>query len=170
VKIKLANLTADPSPLTYVQKIRKMVDTDSGITWITNPLNHGDFTFYFLIVLQYTEYYNSEWAAKSGKYHVEIKAVSTEAAGPTELAACNESMGGSSEDPAWQHIQLAEYGIAAVLWQDTGRNMAKLLRKAREQLKITDMIFGFAMDRIQNGMGATGWDFIKGEFTPSKVE
>ena len=37
---------------------------------------------------------------------------------------------------------------------------------AKEQTQSIPMLFGFCMDRHQNMLGATGWDFIKGNCFP----
>lgn len=51
----------------------------------------------------------------------------------------------------------------AVLWMETGDDEDALKAKANEQVQVCHMMFGFYMDRQQNAIGDTGWDWIKGK-------
>lgn len=66
-----------------------------------------------------------------------------------------------------QVVDIQAYGISANLWQEAGNGKAKLITAAKEQCQIIPSLFGFYMDRYQNRMGATGWDFIKGSIYPN---
>lgn len=47
---------------------------------------------------------------------------------------------------------------------------ADIIRELRRKADNSNFLFGFMMDRPENGMGATGWDMIKGNCYPSKEE
>ena len=156
-------------------KLKELMNSDSGVTWIGPAIDHGDFPFHFLLKLQYTEYWgDAEMLKTMGKYMVEILAVSTVAA-KDKLADAARSMSMTLEEfkalPSdAQHEMLADYGIAARLYSGNGNNLRTVLRAARKELEIVDFLFGFKMDQAQNAMGATGWDWIKGDITGPRVK
>ena len=102
-------------------------------------------------------------------YQVSLSAISIDAAGPEELkhAMTSQSMPELFNENASDSLKyeaLANYGIFSTLWTGTGNNIKQLMREAHEQAAILcGMFFGFAMDRVQNGLGNTGWDFISGQ-------
>ena len=57
---------------------------------------------------------------------------------------------------------LIDTGTYAHIWQGYGNNLAKLVRECRDELRKADMLFGLYMDRTQNAVGDTGWDWIAG--------
>lgn len=146
-------------------KLQEIMNSDSGILWLSKEINHGDWPFRFAVRLQYTDYFDSEWAKTAGQYHVEVVAVSPVAA-ENKLESAFESCYdvaqlSTASDEAKCEV-LIDYGTVAHLWQKTGNNKAALLREARVELKKADMMFGFYMDRAQNAIGDTGWDWIAG--------
>jgi len=63
---------------------------------------------------------------------------------------------------------ICSYGCGkALIWDGYSNNYRKLMKQARDgayqQLSMPGM--GFAMDRPQNAIGSTGWDFLKGDIT-----
>lgn len=102
-------------------------------------------------------------------YQVSLSAISIEAAGDEELKRAMESEGCdqfnmATADDRIKYMALADYGIFSTLWTGTGNNIKKLMQEAHEQAAtLCGMFFGFAMDRVQNGLGNTGWDFISGQ-------
>jgi uncharacterized protein YukE len=151
-------------------RLKKIQDIDSGITYASHEINHGDWPFRFLVRVQYCDDWDSEWA-RNGKYYCMIQAVSPVAAvekindAIRSIGMEREEFDGLTSD--WQGLILAEYGTAATLWQSQGNNLRKLLREARHELKSIDFLFGFAMDKPQNMIGDTGWDWIKGDVCAS---
>ncbi len=150
-------------------KLTKETDTDSGINWCSPVWNESDWPITFIVRLQYTDYFNSEWCKQSGKYHFEILAVSPEAAGYENCCKAADSCGLSLTDFSAlprnaQCEMLMDYGVSAPLWQATGNNRKVLEKEAREQLAvISGILFGFTMDRRVNAIGDTGWDWIHGK-------
>jgi hypothetical protein len=61
-------------------------------------------------------------------------------------------------------VCLAENGVGANLWNDTGDNYKFLMKAAHKEAKLSCGFFGFYMDRPQNGLGSNGCDFIKGGY------
>lgn len=66
-------------------------------------------------------------------------------------------------------------GSFATLWsqtfndgEDDGTRLSeeKMLEETKIMAERINILFGFYMDKKQNAMGATGWDFIKGECMP----
>lgn len=146
--------------------MNKVRDDDSQILWISRELNNGDWPYYLILELQYTEYWDSEWANK-GLYFVSVYAVSPVAA-KDKIADAARSMSMTDETlkafPApEQAIALKEYGIAVPLLQKQGNNKRRLLAEAHEQLPVMEGMFGFYMDRPVNAIGDKGWDLIKGD-------
>ncbi len=154
-----------------MKRLQKYYDTDSNLKYISEEINHGDFPFRFIINLMYVEYWSEEMA-KHGKYHVSIEAVSPEAAKDELQNVLKSSSLSEAEYNAMSDIEkydlFGDYGIKATLFQKQGNNVTKLMQEARAKLLEIDLLFGFAMDKQQNALGATGWDFIKGDITRSK--
>lgn len=111
------------------------------------------------------------WAAtgdESGeRYCCCIQSASAGFAG-NECDRARESCGISLEDWAQYSDQtkaeiLRENGLAANLWQQSGNNRRDLLRAAKRELLGINCLFGFYVDRQQNAIGSTGWDFMRGD-------
>jgi hypothetical protein len=162
-------------PLKLNFRLKEISNTDAGITWIGPAIDHGDWPFRFLLKLQYVEYYDiPEMLKTHGKYIASVQAASTVAAAG-KLEGVAKSFGQTLDEfkalPAEaQHEMLADYGVAATLYEGSGNNQRAVLRAAREKLAEIDFMFGFAMDRPQNALGATGWDRIKGDVSPSRED
>lgn len=149
------------------KQFKKIEDTDSHIRWDAGVITDSDWPVQFLVTMLYTDEYDSEWA-KQGKYHISIDAVAPDAVSTEDITRACDSMGQTQDEfdaliMVWKSVMLAEYGVKATLWQQQGNNQTALLKTAREELTAIRMLFGFYMDRQQNMIGNTGWDFIKGE-------
>lgn len=149
-------------PLKVLEDIDSWVVWDAGL--VSGPT---DWPTHLFVKLTYTDYYDRGWA-KAGKYHVEIEAVAPQAPAREEIdRALNSSSVSREEYDKLDDVRkcrvLAEYGILAVLWQGQGHNRGKLLAAAREEVWKIDTLFGFYMDRAQNAIGNTGWDWIRGD-------
>jgi hypothetical protein len=146
----------------------------------TKPMTDSDHPVWFVIRIMYTEEWDSEWAAKNGKYNVEIHAAGHEWAERKELESAARSIGMEMEQfdglaPDVKAVLLMEYGISACLWQRSGNNVNQLVKAAkhniwpdnrsknRETKIIGSIMFGFTMDQPLNMIGSTGWDFIRGD-------
>jgi hypothetical protein len=147
---------------------------DYGGSFISKKLNNGEFDYW--LVLQVTNWVDavgeSEAKDVGAKYNVCLSAVSPQQAGDENLQRALGSYGmeGESEreiefrkDPIMQVECLHSYGVSAPLWQADGNNLSKLMKEARRQADMSNMLFGFYMDGPKNRIGNTGWDFIKGD-------
>jgi hypothetical protein len=119
----------------------------------------------YFIKVMYCDYWDSEWA-KTGKYHIAIICACPQAV--TDKEGLCSSMG-LKLDEFNKSFELAQaemaidYGNSATLWQEQGNNLAKLMRAARAELPKITMMSGFYLDRAQNAIGNSGWDFVKGD-------
>jgi hypothetical protein len=150
-------------------RFQEIQNTDSGIIFISKEINHGDWPFRFIIKLEYTGYASKEWEKESGPYFVSILAVSPTAAGDKVCASVAETLSMTTDEfkalaDVDKYMMVAEYGAAATLFQVAGHNMRKLLAQARKEMFAIDFMFGFYMDKVVNAVGATGWDWICGDF------
>lgn len=148
-------------------QLELMEDTDSRKLWISKePMLDSDWPVWFILKLEYMEEYLSdrEIAEFGGKYCVSVEAVAPEALSGEQLKRVQESMDFYDiVDEEVLSIMIADYGCKATLFSKAGNNMKLLLREARKELIAIRTLFGFYMDRPQNMIGNTGWDFIKGE-------
>ena len=135
-----------------------------GGKFISKKLNNGEFDYYLIIEVinwnehdRYPEYtYNVSLSAVSPTERRESLKSAAESWGMTETEI--EALG----DEAIVDC-LSSYGVKAQLWDDSGNNLKILMREAHRQAELSEMLFGFYMDRYQNRIGSTGWDFIKGD-------
>jgi hypothetical protein len=58
---------------------------------------------------------------------------------------------------------ISDYTGGAVIYQESGNNLSKLLKEAHKEAYIMgDFMFDFAMDKVQNQIGSSGWDILQG--------
>ena len=143
-----------------------------GGTWISKKLNNGEFDYY--LAIRFTNWLEDtgETLPDGERYHVELLSVSPSEAGEESLARAFACCGMDGEDENSQRIRkmplaqvdaLLSYGIYAHLKEFQGNNSRKLLRAARAEAQTANMLYGFYMDRIQNRIGDTGWEFQQGK-------
>ena len=135
-----------------------------GGKFISKKLNNGEFDYYLIIEVVN---WNEQERYPEYTYNVSLSAVS-----PIEAI---ESLQSAAESYGWTIEELESYGELAVveclssygaqahLWDDNGNNLKILMREAHRQAELAESLFGFYMDRYQNRIGSTGWDFIKGD-------
>jgi len=111
-------------------------------------------------------------AVETGKHLVEMGIVSV-VGSADQVETCRESCGVDQEE--WDAMPdegrcqvLIDSGASVTFQEQSGNNLSALLASARLEMKKADFMFGFYMDKQQNAMGATGWDWIKGNVVPSK--
>lgn len=144
--------------------------------FISQKLNNGDWDYYLFI-----DTIDMEEAYGELGFLAEIAAVSIEAAGKANVSKAIESCG-SCYDPTNTNKEyeegviaeyLFDYGVRANLWNKHDKNAkepSKLIEMAKKESEAIHGLFGFYMDKAQNRIGATGWDFIKGEIMPKFEE
>lgn len=121
-----------------------------------------------LVKLIETAEYNREWSETCGPYNVEVMAVSLEAAGPERCMDAAASHGYSREH--WErgsHLArcqvLADYGLRATLWDETGHSKRDLLIGARRAIRDALSDWEGALDRPMNRIGTTGRQWMQGQ-------
>lgn len=147
-------------------KMDVMHDYDSEKLWLSHaPCTDADWPIYYAIKLEYTEEWGDEAVKQYGKYYVNLLAVSPDAVSDVEKASAKRCAGWDNMDETnplhWCDVLLS-YGTFATLGQWNGNNKNKLLSLARKELALLTITLGFKLDRQQNAMGASGWDFIQG--------
>jgi len=139
-----------------------------GGKFISKKFNNGDFDYW--LVLDVVNMQEATGKEDQPKYYINIQAVSPQAAGKKGIDAAFSSAGFSDDDLTerendviCQVEELSNYGIFACLWQKEGDNLKKLLQEAHKEAQLINMLFGFYMDRPENGIGQDGWSLISGQ-------
>ena len=152
--------------------------TENGITeigereWISEKQNNGDFDYYLIVeITDMIEEAGSEFS-DGREYMAEVSAVSPQEAGEEEVRRALECAGYDTEDKNADVISeemksevLHNYGCKATLWYEYGSDEEQLLIAASEQVRVIPIMFGFLMDKPQNAIGSTGWDFLRGDIS-----
>lgn len=141
-------------------------DIDSDLLLFQDRVIDSDAPVYVFVRLMYWDYYCGDDAP--AQFHCEIFCASPGMVSEDEQRKARESLccpidhwtNASERDRA---SMLADHGICATLWGADGNNAKQLLIDARNELPKINTLFGFYMDRQQNAIGDSGWEFIKGE-------
>ena len=148
-------------------------DSDSRKLWVAPRLDDSDWPVYIFVSLEYTENWGDNAEKEIGEYYMSISAVSVGACDNKMILSCRESL--SLDDNRWQmmdevsrHVALLDYGTRAILYQSSGNDDEKLVAQAKSELGAIRMLFGCYMDKMQNAIGATGWDTIAGRHWPER--
>lgn len=138
-----------------------------GGKFVSKRLNNSEFDYW--LVMDVINMHEATGETDIPKYNVSIQAVSPEQA-KGHIDSAFSSAGFSDEqlaqyenDSLIQVEVLSEYGIFAQLWNENGDNLNKLMQQAHKQAQLIEMLFGFYMDRIENGLGQNGWQLIRGQ-------
>lgn len=151
-------------------RFRLIDDGEYEMQFVSPQFTDCDWPIRFFIRLEYMEEHLSERDLKEfgGKYHCSIVAVSPKAVGKEQIQSAIESCGWDGL-PDWEEMKeldqcelLLSYGTYAILWQSAGNNKWGLIRQAKAEAKSLPMFIGFKLDRQQNAIGNSGWDFLQG--------
>ena len=142
---------------------RQRESCDGCEKWISKKLSNGEFDYWLVI-----DIINMDEAVPDPDYTymLTLSATSPVQAGVERLNVALKSCGyePSAELTDEQCVYaLSDFGIQATFSSYEGNNRKKLMDIARKEAELIEMMFGFYMDRRQNAIGATGWDFIKGD-------
>ena len=152
-----------------MERLKKIRDDDYEQMFIGRPEHNGDFKWFPVIKLEYTDEWGDANEQKDTPYYVSLRVVSPEAAGQKGLDDAFSCCGieNMDDDVLKQEIvqveMLSEYGTFAQVFSKMGKNKRDLLNQASKELEMLRIFFGFYMDRQVNMIGNTGWDFVKGE-------
>jgi len=120
-------------------------------------------TFLFLRI-EYTDSWGDDCKFK---YHGSLCAVNPSMAGKARRKSICESYGMDEsefpKDRLDQAAMLLGNGIYAVLFQCIGNAKAEVVNKLMAEVPAIQMLAGFYIDKPQNAIGSTGWDFMKGD-------
>ena len=141
-----------------------------GGSWVSAKQNNGEFDYWLVIRLLNWEDSCGRDAPKE-TYNVELLSVSPSEAGKENLESAFRCCGLDGpeqtelrENPLVQVECLVSYGVHAHLWDANGSNAHKLLREARRQATMCATgLYRFYLDRRQNAIGSTGWEFQRGD-------
>ena len=136
---------------------------------IAGPFDNGDFQYWFVIeVIEWAEAVGEDKAADiDGTHNVCLSVVAPSECPADELQSAFDSCGWEGmeiDSPAILVELLHGHGIRAVVHDDNG-SLRGLLRQSKREAVQAEFLFGFVMDRQQNAMGSTGWDFLRGDST-----
>lgn len=146
-------------------------DSDFGICGgklVAGPFDNGDFAYWLVLdILNWEESVGEQEAANiDGTHHVILQVVAPSECPADELQGVIDSCGweGMELDSPLSLVELlCDYGIFATVWGKSG-SLRDLLREGKEQARITKCFtFGYMMDKAQNAIGSTGWDFLRGD-------
>ena len=141
-----------------------------GGKFVSAKQNNGEFDYWFVMdVLNWEDAVGEREAKDVGAtYCVSLYSVSPSEAGAESLRSAFKCCGMEDLDtytlakPLVQVEALVSYGTYAQLWSQNGNNLAKLMRQAREQARISSMLYGFYMDKPANRIGTSNWDMQRG--------
>lgn len=156
--IRFRFLSGDADPLGY------------GGKWVSNCFRESDHPAWFVIELSNLVDACGEREAKEigGRYCVTLSVVMPGMVPADEWEAAKRSCGWEVDDKTaasdlYRVEVLHSYGTRATSGEWVGNNAHKLLKLARAEARLENSFtFGFAMDKAQNRIGATGWDCLAG--------
>ena len=145
--------------------LKQIADASCHKFWVWNKPVDIEHPAYLVVKLESTE----EWGDNPHfKYYCELLAVGPDWISDENLKRgldCGISVEEFRNAPIHAQVEmLAEVGLSAHLWNKAGNNKNELVKEARKQAQLASVFFGFYMDRHQNAMGSTGWDWIRGNF------
>ena len=151
-------------------KLQLQEDNDAGKIYVSKVYNFPTLeSVVFFLRMQYTGYFDREWQAEAGKYYVHVGCVLTDI--PADhLPDALDDLG--ITEAQWQEADprvRATYCInewGPTFWQATGNNLGQLMKEGRKALAPLEdaATFDAAMKKPQNRAGATGYQWIKGDF------
>lgn len=148
-----------------------------GVAWehyggklVAGPFDNGDFAYWFVLdIINWAEAVGEDEASEiDGTHNVTLSIVAPSECSADELQGAIDSCGweGMELDSPLTLVELLHsYGIHASIWSENG-SLKDLLRKGKQEADHCERsTFGFDMDRSQNAIGSTGWDFLRGDIT-----
>lgn len=125
---------------------------------------------YIIRRTEYPENWGDDAQSSYGNYYVSIICAGPYWVQGEALESCLRSYGMSEDEynklPDYGKLQvLIGYGTYATIFSASGNNIRKLKSVLRNDVGKLRMLFGFYLDRAQNAIGSSGWDFMSGNLT-----
>lgn len=141
-----------------------------GGRFLSKKFNNGDWDYWMVMEVMNWNDVDSSAVNELGQYNVTLSVVSPQAAGKENIAKAMDACGlteDSLEGRKGSMMQMVveclhSYGIKTTLFEESGSNLTKLMKDARAEANKINMLFGFYMDKQQNAIGDSGWDFVAG--------
>ena len=145
---------------------------------LAGPFNNDEFDYFLFISITDFEEATGEKYTTDGvrgyQFVGEIKVVAPSEVPDKEWKSALSSCGWDEDppenldldDPEVRAEILCQYGIAATVLTLPGDDEDELLEGLRAKARAVEGMFGFYMDQTLNALGATGWDWIRGNVTP----
>ena len=137
-----------------------------GGKFISQKFNNGDFDYWLVLEVMNWEDATGKLGPGKSRYCVTLSVVAPSEVNDKECQRAFDFYGIKDERKDIANDLLVEvfhsYGTTSTVWEGNGNNIEHLMRAARKEADITNMLFGFVMDRPINALGSNGWDFVKG--------
>jgi hypothetical protein len=150
---------------TALTNCKEIEDGDGEHVWLCNERmpthetkkNHS----YVFVRVQYADY----WCGRDAdvRYWGEICIVNIGMAGKNAVLMLKEECGCPDMPSEAIARELMNTGICATVVQVQGNSKIEVLQELNKQLTAVNTLGGFYLDRQMNAIGATGWDFMKGD-------
>lgn len=135
--------------------------------WISQKLNNGEFDYWLVLQVISLDRENEKFKA------AQISVVAPSQLREERLNSLQNRMG--VEPSKWEDTpdkykvgDTFEYGCHAPVWHASGKAEMEMMVEGVKIAQTIPHFFGVYMDRQVNGMGARGWDLIKGDLWPMK--
>lgn len=136
---------------------------------VDEKFNNGEFDYY--LIIDFINVAEATGDEMEKPYAVEISAVAPSELSKEQINGAFESMGVDTPEERKRIMEdkkalagiLAEYGLKANMYGESGKDSKELMNNAKKQIPSITGLFGFYMDKRMNAIGNTGWDFIKGD-------
>lgn len=124
---------------------------------------HGTKKNHSYVFLQLTDMLEHERDPDT-RYYGEVKIVNIGMAGKKAVLDIKEECGIEGHvEPVWIACELMRRGTCACVIQESGNSKVDVLQRIQERMFEVTTLGGFVLDRAQNAIGSTGWDFMKGD-------
>lgn len=131
-----------------------------GGKFISKKFNNGEFDYYY--VMEVINWYEFE-SSPAFTYHVQLSVIAPSEFDEIESAINSCGWDGMDLNDDLMLVELiSSYAGGALIWQESGNNIRSLMKAARKEAALCNMLFGFYLDRNQNAIGSTGWDLLQG--------
>lgn len=98
------------------------------------------------------------------RFYGEVKIVNIGMAGKAAVLEIKEECGIEGKvDSKWLAKELMSRGTCATVIQESGNSKVDVLQRIQARMFEVTTFGGYGLDKAQNAIGSTGWDFMKGD-------